>query len=380
MVTQTQSDHIGEHPDRLAVGRARGRGAQLNPPNRFEPVTLSVLGEHLDEVAAASPDGVQVPTRVLKDHARTLINRVDVPDLQFHWTINPYRGCEHGCIYCYARPTHETFGLSCGTDFETQVFAKMDAPALLRRELARTSWEGEPIVLSGVTDAYQPIERSLQITRGCLEVMAECGQPVSIVTKNRLITRDIDLLGPLAEQGAAHVALSVTTLDAKLAAKMEPRASSPRDRLAAIRELSDAGIPVRVMVAPVIPGLTDVEVPRILEAAAEAGASAAAYVILRLPWQVKRLFLDWLAREYPERAAKIESQVRETRGGELYDSTPGIRQRGMGAVAEQIAAMFAVYRRRFALAAEPVALSSASFTRPAPADMPGQTLLFGGSR
>jgi len=337
----------------MVAHRVRGRGARSNPPNRFEGIRLDVLEDVLDEIVEETPDGRRVRTTVYPDRSRTIINHVDSPDLSFEWTINPYRGCEHGCTYCYARPTHEMLGLSCGLDFETKIAAKTDAPDLLRVELNSPKWRarrGEAIVLSGVTDPYQPIESRLRITRGVLEVMAGLGQAVSMITKNRMIVRDVDLLAPLAERGRARCAVSVTTLDPKLSASMEPRASSPSQRLRAIRELSDAGIPVVVMVAPVIPGLNDHEIPKILEAAAEAGATSAGYVMLRLPHQLKELFLDWLARDLPERAGRIEAGVRAVRGGALYDSRPGVRQRGVGRSADQIGQLFRVYQRRFGLA------------------------------
>ena len=269
--------------DAIVHGKVRGRGAGLNPTSRFEDVRLHVLGEHLDELARERPNGVQVETRVEPDQSRSILNRVESPDIPGDWTLNPYRGCEHGCVYCYARPGHEYFGLSCGLDFETRLFAKHDAPELLRGALRNPSWKGESIALSGVTDPYQPIERELRITRRCLEVCAEACQAVSVITKNRLVTRDRDLLGELAKMGAAHAAVSVTTLDKALAAKMEPRASAPEDRLRAIRELSEAGVPVIVMTAPISPGLNDHEMPSILEAARDAGAVGAGYVMLRLP-------------------------------------------------------------------------------------------------
>jgi DNA repair photolyase len=361
-----------EHADALPTGPVRGRGAGLNPGNRFEGesgLRLHVLGAHLDEARSAHPDGVQVPTRVFADATRSVINRVDSPDLPFHWTLNPYRGCEHGCPYCYARPTHETLGLSCGLDFETKIVAKHDAPALLREELARPGWRGEPIAMSGVTDPYQPFERRLCITRGCLEVMAECRQPVTIVTKSRLVVRDLDLLRELARHGAAAVAISVTTLDDDLAAAMEPRASAPRDRLRAVRELADAGVPVGVMMAPIIPGLTDHEIPRVLEAAAAAGARHASWVLLRLPHQVKALFLEWLRRARPLQAARVEAAIRATRDGALYDPALGRRQRGAGARAETIAATFSFFAHRHGLDGPGSSLSSASFRRPTSAQM-----------
>lgn len=358
-----------EYADALPAGLGRGRGAGLNPANRFEGQRLHVLGEHLDTIHAEGEDGRQYATQVGRDTSRSILNYVDPeksPDIGFRWTINPYRGCSHGCIYCYARPTHEYLGLSSGLDFETRLLAKYDAPRLLREALADPKWHGEPIVMSGVTDPYQPVERELRITRGCLAVLAECRQPVSLITKSRLVLRDLDLLGELAAHRAVSVGISITTLENRLAGQMEPRASSPSDRLAAVRRLSEAGVPVTVMVAPIVPGLTDREIPRILEAAAEAGARGAGHVMLRLPHQVKAVFLDWLKREYPERAGRVESLVRASRGGKLYDARPGRRMRGEGAMAEQVHDVFRVFARRLGLVGRDrdFALSRAAFRRP----------------
>lgn len=351
--------------DGLVDGPVRGRGAGLNPKSRFDDLRLHVLGEHLDEQAREHPSGVQVRTQVFEDDTRAVLNRVDVPDIHFRWTVNPYRGCEHGCIYCYARPGHEYFGLSCGLDFETKVFAKPRAATLLRDALAKPSWEGEGIVMSGVTDPYQPIEPQLRITRACLEVLADCRQPVSLITKNKLITRDIDLLSELASHGAVHAAISITSLDNSFSSKLEPRASSPRERLEAVRALSQAGIPVSVMTAPIIPGLNDREIPAILEAAAEAGAQRAGWVMLRLPYQIKDLFLEWLKRHVPDRAAHVESLIRQVRGGNLYDADLHTRMRGTGAIADQIAQMHKVYCKRFGLDKEFTELNRNAFRRPA---------------
>jgi DNA repair photolyase len=354
-----------EHADALAQGKIRGRGAGLNPGNRFEDVRLHILGDFLDEVAAERPDGTQVLTRLYDDRSRTAINKVvDSPDIGFDWTLNPYRGCEHGCIYCYARPFHELLGFSCGLDFETKIVVKRRAPELLRAALASPSWNAETIVMSGITDPYQPVEAKLRVTRGCMEVMAECRQPVAIITKNRLVTRDLDLLQELARHNAGSVGISITTLSQELSSKMEPRASSPKARLEAVEKLSAAGVPVRVMMAPILPGLTDHEIPAVLRAAADAGAQGAGYVLLRLPHQVKSLFLDWLQREFPDRAAHIESQVREGRGGKLYDSRFFARQRGEGPRAEQIGQAFKMFRARFGLDRPSMELSGASFRRP----------------
>lgn len=491
-------------PDALPAA-ARGRAAGVNPAIRFEPLHLEVLDETREDAAREHPNGVQVITEVISDRTRSVINRVDSPDLPFNWTINPYRGCEHGCPYCaggetpvlmadgttrqladlrigdeiygtrrrgscrrltptrvlahwatrkqayrvmlddgtavvasadhrfltqrgwkhvcdqgparrpalssrdefvgvehqptlshiealpgrrelfdittgtgdfiangvvshncYARPTHETLGFSCGLDFETKIVAKTGAARLLRRELAAPSWRGEPITMSGVTDCYQPLERRLRITRECLEVMAECRQPVSIVTKNRLITRDLDLLGELARHRAVMVAVSLTTLDRGLAARMEPRASTPPDRLRTIRELAAAGVPVMAMLAPIIPGLTDREVPALLEAAAQAGAASAAWVMLRLPHGVKEVFSDWLERHHPRRAGHVLSLMRQVSGGgeAIYDPRFGKRQRGTGPIAEQIRQTFEIFRRRHGLDRPLPALCSDSFRPP----------------
>jgi len=369
-------NEVGEHRDALSQGRVRGRGAGLAPGNRFERVRLHVLGEHLDEQAREHPEGVQEKTRAIAERTGRIINRVDSPDLGFHWTINPYRGCEHGCIYCYARPTHELLGLSCGVDFETTIIAKTDAPALLRRELSDPSWSPEPIVLSGVTDPYQPLEREHAITRGVLEVMAECRQPVSIVTKSRLVTRDLDLLQELARHDAVRVAISLTTLNGRLASTMEPRASAPKARLEAMRTLVDAGVPVMVMTAPIIPGLNDHEIPALLKAASEAGATRGGLVLVRLPHQIKDLFLDWLRRNVPDRAAKVASLIRQSRGGALNDPNFGTRFRGEGARAEQIRQTFETFARRYGFSAEHDPPSGASFRRPM-IDHAGQMRLFG---
>ncbi len=352
---------------------ARGRGTSLNPGNRFEGIRLEVLDEAREAARREHPDGVQMATRVYDDHSRRVINPVDSPDLNFSWTLNPYRGCEIGCAYCYARPTHETLGFSCGLDFETRIMAKRDAPRLLRRELASPRWSGEPIVMAGVTDCYQPLEARLRITRGCLEVMAKCRQPVSVITKSRMIVRDLDLLAELAKAEAVNAAISLTTLDRKLAAAMEPRASAPGDRLRAVRELAEGGIPVTALLAPIIPGLNDVEIPRLLEAAAEAGATTASWVMLRLPHQIKSLFLDWLHRQVPQRAYRIERLIRDLHGGRLYDPTFGVRGRGRGPRAEQIAQTFKVFAKRFGLDRPAPPLSSAAFRRP---QLNGQMTLF----
>lgn len=364
--------------DALPQGPAHRRGAGLNPGNRFEAVRLHVLGEELDRqlVEREGEDGKlhKVERQVFTDLTRKIINRVAATaDVPFDWTLNPYRGCEHGCIYCFARPYHEYLGFSSGLDFETKLIAKPDAAALLREELANPRWKPEPIVMSAITDIYQPIEHKLRIARQCLEVLAECVQPVSTMTKSALVLRDTDLWARLARQNAGRVTVTLVTLDAELAQKLEPRASAPSARLRVIRELTDAGVPVSVNIAPVIPGLTDAEMPRILEAIARAGARRAAWVMLKLPYQVKDLFLDWLGRSvHPERAKKVESRIRQAYGGKLYNATNG-RGRGRGGLAEQIAQTFDVFTRRYGLNRDVRPLSGASFRRP---DVSGQGRLF----
>jgi DNA repair photolyase len=336
----------------------RGRGATDNPANRFELITI--------ERDPTTPDD-EVPsprTCFYRDTSRSIIAYNDSPDIPFDAAVNPYRGCEHGCSYCYARPFHEYLGFSAGLDFETRILVKEDAPTLLRRELSSPRWTPQVVTISGVTDPYQPIERRLQLTRRCLEVFAEFRNPVGIVTKSHLVARDRDLLADLARDRAALVFLSVTTLDADLAGRMEPRASSPVGRLAALAELSAAGVPVGVMVAPVIPGLNDHEIPAILDAAFQAGARQAGFVLLRLPHGVADLFDTWLQQHYPARRDKVLGRLREMHGGELYDARFGHRQRGEGPMAKQIKALFDLACRRTGLNARKYELSTAAFRRP----------------
>ena len=354
-----------EHPDALIQGPQRGRGAALNPANRFESLRLHVLGEHLDE--QQHKPAQQTKTQILTDTSRTILNYVDPktsPDIGFEWTVNPYRGCEHGCVYCYARPGHEFLGMSCGLDFETKIVAKHDAPAILRRELTSPKWRPQTVVMSGVTDPYQPIEEKLRITRGCLQVFAQMLHPVSLITKNKLILRDLDLLQTLAKHHASRAAISITTLRNDLASKMEPRASSPRDRIDTIRKLASAGIPVAVMVAPVIPGLNDAELPAILRAASDAGAQSAGYILLRLPHQLKAIVIEWLVRHFPDRAARVESLLRQSRDGQLYDARPRIRQSGVGPIANQIGEVFHLFARRYNLDRDLPDLNTNAFCPP----------------
>lgn len=332
----------------------RGRGASSNPPNRFEK----------RELVPEEPDAPLPRTRVLRDAARRLISTNDSPDLGFDASINPYRGCEHGCTYCYARPTHEYLGFSAGLDFETKILVKEEAPDLLRRELAAKSWKPRLLAMSGVTDCYQPLERSRLLTRRCLEVLLDFRNPVMIVTKNHLVTRDVDILRELAAHRAAAVVLSITTLDPSLAGKLEPRTSTPSRRLAAIEALAAAGVPAGVNVAPVIPGLTDAEIPAILSAAKKAGASFAGHSLLRLPLGVKDLFAAWLDEHAPDRKSKILNRVLEVRGGRLNDPRFGSRMTGEGVYAEQVAALFRHALKKAGLAEEGPELSTASFRIP----------------
>jgi DNA repair photolyase len=339
-----------------------GRGAGFDPPNRFE--RLHYQAEAEEEAGLAEDERPAPATRFLRDPSRSILTTNESPDVGFDASVNPYRGCEHGCFYCYARPTHEYLGLSAGLDFETRILVKETAPELLRRALSAPRWVPRVVALSGVTDPYQPVERRLAVTRRCLEVLLAFRNPVTIVTKSRLVARDADLLAELARFECASVSISVTSLDEGLARRMEPRAPRPALRLAAIERLATAGVPVGVLVAPVIPGLTDHELPAILEAAARAGARFAGYVVLRLPHAVEALVDDWLARHHPERRAKVLARLAALGGGRLYDSRFGARQRGGGVFAEQIAQLFATGRRRAGLADAGPRLSTAHFRRP----------------
>ena len=324
----------------------KGRSAAGDPPNRFLAIQREADPDaEIDEDEASG----RIATQFLPDRSESIVTENDSPDVPFRYSVNPYRGCEHGCSYCYARPSHEYLGLGAGIDFESKIFVKERAPELFARWLARDGWQPEMICFSGITDCYQPAERTFELTRRCLMVAAEARQPVGIITKNRLVTRDLDVLKPMAERSLVHVSLSITTLDEKLARRMEPRTSRPSARLEAIRELSAAGVPTRVMLAPVIPGLNDSEIPQILKAAREAGAGSAGHVLLRLSGSVRPVFLEWLSRSEPTRAARIESSIRQTRGGKLNDTQFGRRMRGTGTRAEQIDQTFATFAKRYGL-------------------------------
>ena len=323
----------------------RGRAAGFNTPNRFEPLHLE------PDPAEPGEEGFEerVPTSYLIDASRSILAENDSPDLGFRFSLNPYRGCEHGCVYCYARPSHEYLGFSAGLDFETKILVKEQAPELLEAALRKRSWQPQVVVLSGNTDCYQPVERRLQLTRRCLEVFHKFRNPVSLITKNHLVTRDLDILGPMAALDLVHVTLSITSLDRRLTAAMEPRTSRPERRLQALEELSRAGVPAGVNVAPLIPGLNDSEAPAILEAAAARGARWANYIMVRLPGAVRPLFLDWLQRHYPDRASKVAHRLEAVRGGQLSDARYGSRMRGEGETAELVARFFQIAKRRHGL-------------------------------
>jgi DNA repair photolyase len=341
----------------------KGRGAASNPAGRFDLLTVEETddGWQRDETAPGAPE------TVLPDSAKRVISTNDSPDVGFEQSINPYRGCSHGCVYCFARPTHAYLGLSPGLDFETKLFYKVDAARLLEAELARPRYVCKPIALGINTDAYQPLERRLEVTRGILTVLARCRHPVTIVTKSSLVLRDLDLLAELARDRLVSVVVSVTSLTDEIKRTLEPRTASPQARLRTIRHLADAGVPVGVLVAPVIPAITDHEMEDILAAAKNAGAATAGYVLLRLPHELKGIFREWLKDHYPDRAAHVMSLINQARGGKDYDSTFGVRMRGTGAYAELMRARFDLAKRRlgFADSEERYDLDTTKFRPPA---------------
>ena len=334
----------------------RGRGSAGNPKNRFEPV------ERVPEPLADETPSPQ--TQFLTDSSKSIIAYNDSPDVGFDASVNAYRGCEHGCVYCYARPTHEYLGFSSGLDFETKIMVKEDAPRLLRKALSGPKWQPQVLAMSGVTDCYQPVEKQRKLTRRCLEVLLEFRNPVVIVTKNHLVTRDIDVLSELARYQCAGVTISITTLDAKLSSVMEPRASRPARRLEAIRALAEAGIPVGYLQAPMIPGLTDSEAPAIAQAAANAGATFAGYVALRLPFAVKSLFEQWLEQHFPDRKDKVLNRIRAIRGGKLNDPNFKTRMRGEGIFAEQMTELFQLACKKAGIDKRWPELTTKYFRRP----------------
>jgi DNA repair photolyase len=355
-------ENVREIPQAARVIHPRAyhaRGASINPANRFEAIHVEE-----DPVDKIDEDSRPIKTLFFRDSSQSIIARNNSPDVGFETSVNPYRGCEHGCIYCYARPTHEYLGFSAGTDFESRIMVKIDAPQLLERELSSQKWSPKVIAISGVTDPYQPVERRLKITRGCLEVLARFRNPVGIITKNRLVTRDIDLLGELAQFSAAAVNISVTSLDETLQRLLEPRTSPPGARLEAITMLRNAGVPVGVMVAPIIPGLTDHEMPMILQACAKAGAQFAGYTIVRLPFAVAPLFERWLDEHFPEKKQRVLSRIRTIRGGtRLNDPRWATRIKGEGIFAEQIGSLFQISCRKYGIGPRPE-LSAEHFRAP----------------
>ncbi len=375
-------EYNGDHDyaDALPDGQARRRAAGLNPGNRFEQARVHILGEEIDRQnherrEQGDDKPVNIPLQVIPDKTQKLINRVKpTSDVPFDWTLNPYRGCEHGCIYCFARPYHEYLGFSCGLDFETKIVAKHDAPRKLVEELAHPKWKGEPIVMSAITDIYQPIEKKLELSRQCLEVMADCGQPVSTMTKSALVLRDAELWARMSKQNTGRVTVTLVTLDHQLASVLEPRAASPSRRLAIIRQLTQAGVQVTVNIAPVIPGLTDHEMPALMQAVADAGARRCMWVLLRLPYQLKELFADWLERHTPDRKEHVLSLLRQNHGGKLYDANKAWRRRGQGAFSDQLRKVFDVYTRKYQLNRHVTPLSRRHFRPPS---VHGQMSLWG---
>lgn len=353
---------------------AHGRGAQIEPPNRFGQSRAVPDLEHVELDEEYLEALRALPTQYLPDSSRSIISENDSPDIPFRYSLNPYRGCLHGCAYCYARPTHEYLGLNAGLDFETKIFVKERAPELFRDWLARSEYRPEVLAFSGVTDCYQPAEKQFELTRRCLQVALEARQPVGVITKNALIVRDVELLSELAQLNLVHVTLSITTLDGDLARDLEPRTSTPEARLRAVQQLRQAGIRAGVMIAPIIPGLNDSEIPAILKAAAEAGAVSASHVLLRLPLAVKPVFLDWLERNRPELKERVESRQRACRDGQLSNSEFDSRMRGSGPLADQIHQTFQVFARRYGLDQRPEPLDLSSF-RP-PRSSSGQLRLF----
>lgn len=351
-----------------------GRGTGINPANRFTGRELQIDAEDLEFDETARQQLQRPKTRYFEDSSRSVISENDSPDIPFTFSLNPYRGCLHGCSYCYARPTHEYLGLNAGLDFETTIFVKKDAAKLFRKWLCRPKYQPARVMLSGVTDCYQPVERSLKLTQECLAVANEASQPISIITKNQLVTRDIDVLANMASRDLCNVALSINSLDQSLAKVMEPACSSPQSRINAVKKLSEAGIPVHVVVAPVIPGLNDHELPAILDRVAAAGAKSASYILLRLPFAVKDIFTDWLTTRQPHKLEVVLSRIRSTRNGELNNSEFATRMRGTGPIADQIQQLFKVTTKKLGLNNQ-IKLPRTDLFRP-PKNPDGQLTLF----
>jgi DNA repair photolyase len=345
---------------RIEIDRRRGRGAGINPSGRFEALSREAVDDGWQSLEDLPP----FKTEVQIEKPKSIISKNESPDIPFDRSVNPYRGCEHGCIYCFARPTHSYMGLSAGIDFEAKLFAKPDAAKLLERELSKPSYKPRTLAIGTNTDPYQPIEKEWRIMRQILEVIAKSGHPLAIVTKSAMITRDIDILGPMAEKGLLKVGISVTTMDRKMARTMEPRAATPSKRIETIKTLTEAGIPTAVMVAPIIPGLTDHEIERILEASKAAGASEASYTLLRLPLEVSPLFRDWLLRNYPDRYRHVMSLVRSMRDGKDYDADFAKRMKGTGPYAWQISRRFELATKRLDMVRRGLQLRDDLFTPP----------------
>jgi len=354
-----------------------GRGAQINPNNRFLRIHIQEDLEQVEHDQDFLEQRFVTITEYYQDDSQSILSENNSPDIPFRYSLNAYRGCAHGCAYCYARPTHEYLGFSGGLDFESKIMVKERAAELLREHLMKKSWQPEPIMLSGVTDCYQPAERHFQLTRQCIQVAQEFHQPINIITKNALVTRDIDLLAPMASNKLVRVAISLTSLDQSLTRVLEPRTSSPAARLRAVRELSASGVPVTVMVAPVIAGLNDSEIPAILAAAKEHGASYAGYILLRLPLTVRPIFLDWLSRHAPTKRERIEGLIRSTRDGGYNQTQFGERLRGTGEYADHLSNTFKLFAQRYGLNGRPPALDVSKFKRPMPRPTPvAQLTLF----
>jgi DNA repair photolyase len=352
----------------------KGRGSHLNPPNRFGGLYHVQDLEQVENDEEYLASLGRPPTEYIPDKTRSVVSQNDSPDVGFRYSVNPYRGCSHGCAYCYARPTHEYLGLNAGLDFETKILVKHEAPELLRDFLSRDEWQPESIALSGVTDPYQPAERQFRITRGCIEVALEARQPISIITKNALVVRDLDLFQEMAKRNLVHVNVSITTLSSDLARTMEPRTSVPEARLRAVSELAQAGVPVRVLVAPIIPGLNDSEIPMILKASKEAGATDASYILVRLPWTVRPVFLEWLARTHPTQKDRIEGRIRAVREGKLNDPEFGGRMTGKGEIADRIRDLFHVFQKKYGIDSNLPPYNCEDFRPPLPRS--GQGRLF----
>ncbi|TWT55468.1 Radical SAM superfamily protein [Thalassoglobus neptunius] len=349
-------------------------GSNIDPPNRFETVHHEPDLEHLEWDQEHLRTLTNRKIEYISDTSKSIVSENRSPDIPFRYSVNPYRGCVHSCSYCYARPGHDYLGFNAGLDFETKIVVKHDAPQLFREFLSKKTWKPEPITFSGVTDCYQPAEREFRLTRQCLEVALECRQPISIVTKNAVVLRDLEILKGLAADNLVHVYLSITSLDPELARDMEPRTSIPAARLRAVRMLADANVPVGVMTAPIIPGLNDSEIPTILEAAKEAGAITANYILLRLPLTVEPVFIEWLQRCRPNHAEKVLGRLQEARGGKLNSSEWGERMTGTGLMADQIRKMFRLFRQKHGLDAEMPSYKCDLFRPPDPKS--GQMRLF----